>query len=114
MHVDLTKSRSGYNMPASPMEADSGLHLYIDDLCVLEMPDEGCVTFRYKKGPVTATEAKGDRPARASADLRLLEICDVKAETSEKEEPADDVDEAIDELFEEALKAEVSEEDEVE
>lgn len=96
------------------MGEDSGLHLYIDDLCVLEMPDEGCVTFRYKKGPVTATEAKGDRPARASADLRLLEICDVEASASEKEEPADDVEEAIDELFEEALRTEESAEDEVE
>lgn len=102
MHVDLTKkSQYSETMPSS-MSDGHGLHLYIDDLAVLDLPDEGCITFKYKKGPVTATEASEDRPARASATLRLLEICDAESEDLEEEKDETDSDKSIDELFEEA------------
>jgi hypothetical protein len=113
MKVDLTK-KSQYNEPAMPssMFEGRGLPLYLDDLAVLDLPDEGCITFMYKKGPVTATEASGDSPARASATLRLLEIRACEPEEVEEDEDEQDTDKSIDELFEEA-SSDISE-DEVE
>jgi hypothetical protein len=117
MKVDLTK-KSPYNEPATAgsMFEGRGLPLFLDDLAVLDLPEEGCVTFKYKKGPVTATESSGDAPARASATLRLLEICACEAEDVEDKEEDDeyegDADKSIDELFEEA-SSDISE-DEVE
>jgi hypothetical protein len=113
MHVDLTK-KSSYletTMPSS-MSEGRGLPLYLDDLVVLDLPEEGCITFMYKKGPVTATEASGGSPARASATLRLLEIRECKPEEVEEDEDEQDTDKSIDDLFEEA-SSDISE-DEVE
>lgn len=117
MKVDLTKKSpygDAYTVPSPSSPSDGrGLPLFIDDLAVLDLPENGCITFRFKKGPVTATEASGDAPARASATLRLLEICECEAEESEEEdEYEEDADKSIDDLFEEA-SSDISE-DEVE
>lgn len=112
MHIDLS-SKSEYLIPASPMDGD-GLHLYLRDLCVLDLPDEGCITFKYKKGPVTATEASKDSAATASCDLTLTAICAVEAETGEKVDKNDDADESIDELFEQAARSESDRSEEIE
>ena len=117
MKVDLTK-KSQYSEPAMPssMFEGRGLPLYLDDLAVLELPEEGCITFMYKKGPTTVTEASGDSPARASATLRLLEIraCEPEEveEGEEEDEDEQDIDKSIDDLFKEA-SSDISE-DEVE
>lgn len=113
MKVDLAK-KSQYSEPAMPssMFEGRGLPLYLDDLAVLELPEEGCITFMYKKGPTTVTEASGDSPARASATLRLLEIRACEPEEVEEDEDEQDTDKSIDDLFEEA-SSDISE-DEVE
>ena len=107
---------------AYPMSSDGaeGLHLYLDNLCVLELPEEGIISFHYKKGPVTATEAGKGKPAHASADLLLTEICDYgehdKNDESESSEESKDSYEgqSIDDLFEEASESEKDKADEKE
>ncbi len=85
--------------PISP-ESPEGLHLFISHPRVAELPEEGCITFRFKRGPRTVTEGEGGI-SRASVDLRLLEICEVEAEEGEESEKKDD---PIDKLFAEAEK----------
>jgi len=114
MHIDLSKKSDYLTSPAMPSES-GGLHLYLRDLCVLDLPDEGCITFKFKKGPVTATEASEDSPASASCDLTLTAICDVKAEENKGTEmDSDETSESIDELFEKAARKESNRYEEVE
>jgi hypothetical protein len=113
MHIDLS-DKSDFSMPSAP-SGSGGLHLYLRDLCVLDLPDEGCITFKYKKGPVTATEAGEDTAASASCDLTLTAICAVEAEEGEKvEDDMDETSESIDELFEQAARSESDRYEEVE
>jgi hypothetical protein len=113
MHIDLSE-KSDYSSPVSQMDRD-GLHLYLRDLCVLELPDEGCITFKFKKGPVTATEAGEDTPACASCDLTLTAICAVEAEENEgTEKYPDKSSESIDDLFEQASRKESDRYEEIE
>lgn len=94
--ISLSESGATENL-VSPGRAESGLHLYVSHPRVSELPEEGCITFRFKRGPRTVTE--GDSGiARASVDLRLTEICDVEAHESD-DEPKED---PLDELFKKA------------
>ena len=89
---------AGYaNSTVSPVERDAdGLHLFIDNPRVVELPEQGCITFRFSRGPVTITEASKSSAARAHVDLTLTEICDVKEEEAPEGVEAKD---ALDELF---------------
>lgn len=96
-----------------PSEPPSGLYLHVSDPRVVDLPREGCITFRYTRGPANLTESTDGEPARASVDLNLTEIC--SCEASEMEDLGDKKDEAsekIDELFEEAAAEEGKEKDE--
>jgi hypothetical protein len=110
---------NNYTQP-SPTSSDGaeGLHLYLDNLCVLELPEEGIISFHYKKGPVTATEAGKGKPAHASADLLLTEICDYNDgsdhENYKESEDSEDDNQTIDDLFEEASESEKDKTDEKE
>jgi hypothetical protein len=98
--------------PCSPPEP--GKHLYLDDPRVVELPECGCITFRFKRGPVTIKEGGSGREASASADLTLTEICAVKEEASgdvEEYEKSDKVENQIDKLFEELRGKEEAEEE---
>lgn len=85
--------------PASVEEAE-GKFLFLEHPRVVQLPEEGKITFYFKRGPVTVREPTEHSPGSASVDLRLTEICDVCA--CEVETPASDAQESsklIDELF---------------
>lgn len=75
-----------------------GLHLYIDNPRVADLPKCGKITFYFERGPISLRESDGERAGSASVDLRLTEICDVEEE-KEKDTPAKAAD-IIDEIFE--------------
>ena len=84
-----------------PEPSDSGgLHLYVSQPRVVELPEQGLISFYYKRGPITLVEGGEDSEGRASADLTLTEICDVcecevPGYTEEQE-----TESKIDEIFE--------------
>lgn len=108
--IDLT---GDYNTPTSPVSPDvgDGPRVFLDNPAVLDLPDEGTITFRFKRGPITIREPHRGQSGSASADLCLCQLL-----SWTEEEPADDGDEdnetspagrdRIDELFEEAREAE--------
>lgn len=88
--------------PCSPSNpSEDGLHLYVSNDRVTELPEEGEITFRFRRGPITTVEALRGSPGRASVDLSLFEICAVKADKNEQEYSGDG-DSVIDDLFEKA------------
>lgn len=101
----------------------SGPSIYISNPRVLELPLRGCITFKFERRPITITEGIGGLKGNASAELRLLEICNVE-ETEDSEEHGETEDreeDLIDKLFREArsepeeveeTESEESEEDE--
>lgn len=79
---------------------DEGLPLFVDHPDVVSLPEEGKITFYFKRGPVTIKEGRGDEGASASVDLTLTEICAVEeCEVEEKSEPKM-AEHALDSLFE--------------
>lgn len=102
--ISLSRSYGGELAANSPVSSEQdGKHLYLDDPRVVELPEEGCITFRFKRGPVTLVEGSDNRPGRASVDLTLVEICDVKAEELREYGVGDESDQTestIDSLFE--------------
>ena len=103
--IDLSlSSRFNATTPATPFDSE-GKNLYLDHPRVAELPEEGCITFKFRRGPVTLREGFSGHPGSASADLTLIEICNVKAEKVSYEGPEEHEDESrtenqIDELFE--------------
>lgn len=95
--------------PATSIE--SGLFLHIENACVAELPEEGEITFRYKRGPVTLVGSTKDSPARAYADFNLTEITCCEACKSEEDSDTKKTESRIDELLEEALESESEKED---
>ena len=100
------KRDEGLNAPA--MAGEDGLFLHISNPCVVDLPESGLITFRYRRGDLHLV--KGEE-VRAFTDLNLTEIVDVESceDESEDDEKAED---NLDKLFAEAAKAEPSEEDE--
>lgn len=93
--IDLSQKPEP-SLPASP---DGGLHLFIENPRVEELPECGEITFRYVRGPITEVEPLRGMPGRCSVDLTLTEICKVKAcEPEDTKRMEDD----LDNLFEEA------------
>jgi hypothetical protein len=90
---------NGGDMPIS-----SGSTVRIDHPCVIDLPKNGLITFRYTRGPVTATEAHAGQPARASAELQLLEICDCDGSDAERygEDDREETENSVDRLFRQA------------
>lgn len=99
----ISLSRGSEGSPATPLTGaealNAGLNLFISNPRVIDLPHEGCITFRFKRGPLTVTEAKDGRPGEARVDLSLLEICDVEAHESEESESDED---PIDRYFRDA------------
>lgn len=98
-------SRKFPGEPAT-LPSEDGLNLFISDPRVLDLPLEGEITFRYRRGPATVTEAVKGKEARASADFTLLEIveceeCEVESEASETEESSARIDRLLKESVEE-------------
>lgn len=89
--------------PASqcaPVEvSEQGLHLYVNNPRVIELPEEGCITFRFRRGPVTIVGPSRHGPGTASADLTLTEICEVEKSEAEEYEKPTQLEGVIDELF---------------
>lgn len=103
--ISLAGSSYGDAKATSPVEREAdGLHLFIDNPAVATMPEEGLITFRYRRGPLSLRESSGGRPGSANADFTLTEICEVKEEkaSSAVEAEAKDV---VDELFEAISRA---------
>lgn len=91
-------SFDGLNSPAMP---EGGLNLYVSDPKVVDLPPEGKVTFKFKRGPVTLREGRGEQEGTASVDLSLFEICEVEeCPVSGPAEPDRETENAIDEIFE--------------
>jgi hypothetical protein len=102
----ISLARSNYApTPCKECETPEGLSLYIDNPCVVDLPVEGEITFRFKRGPATLTEASSRGPSRASADFTLLEIVGCK-EIASGDEPTSHETNQIDELFEAARREE--------
>jgi hypothetical protein len=103
--ITLSGGKSNYahsltSPPPVEQEAD-GLHLYIDNPRVINLPEQGCITFRFSRGPISARESFNGRPGSANVDLTLTEICDVKAEDApEGTDPVDVVDQLFDSISE--------------
>lgn len=95
---------------------ESGLYLYVANPRVVELPEEGRITFSFKRGPITLKEGTEDRSGQASVDLCLKEIVEVCACEVEEGEPKGEYaksENAIDSLFE-SLRKEVPESEESE
>ena len=76
----------------------------INDECVLDLPEEGLITFRYKRGSIVARSATKKEKASASTTLELTKICDYEeADPEEIEEKEEYRDSPIDKLFSKAL-----------
>ncbi len=101
--IQLTREFIDLPSPGQP----EGLYLHVSDPRVVDLPREGCITFRFTRGPATITEATGDEPARASVDLQLTEICEVEeTEMEDLGETKNEAAEKLDELFEKASSEE--------
>lgn len=98
-----TVSFGGNRMDMS--SEDYGLHLFLNNPCVLDLPAEGTITFRFKKGPMTVTEGTDKRPAKASADLCLYEIVSSEEGEAQKDDDTDESQDAIDDLFDKAQES---------
>jgi hypothetical protein len=97
-------SEAVFSEKPAPVEFDGdGLHLFIDNPRVAELPENFCITFRGKRGPLTLRESGRGRPGSASADLTLVEICDVKEDDYEKPKVAEAKD-VVDDIFESIRK----------
>lgn len=94
---DSESPNIGLNQPESPVTA--GLNLYITNPRVLELPEEGYITFRFTRGKVRIVEGDDNRESEASVDLTVTEICDVKADEGPEEKVHERAENAIDELF---------------
>jgi hypothetical protein len=105
-------SFDGLNSPVVP---DGGLNLYVSNPKVVDLPEEGKITFKFKRGPVTLREGRGESEGTASVDLSLYEICEVEeCPVTGSAEPDRETENAIDDIFESirGKKSEESEEDE--
>lgn len=107
--ISLTQNSANYSpvIPCGPGE--DGLHLYVSNDRVTELPEEGEITFRFRRGPITVVEALRGQSGRASVDLSLKEICGVKAEKNESEY-SNESNGVLDDLFEKAKAENASEE----
>jgi hypothetical protein len=108
----ISLARPDFGPPVVASESGEGLSLYVDNPCVVELPVEGEITFRYRRGPATLTEASSRGPARAAADFTLLEIVGCK-EIASNDELSHETNE-IDKLFETARREEREREQEQE
>ncbi len=98
--IPLAKTPESYPSQPSPVSAmsdTSGLSLFIDNPRVVDLPEQGCITFRFTRGPLTIRESGANRPGSASADLTLTEICEVTEEDAPEGIESKDV---VDDLFE--------------
>lgn len=98
---------SDANYPVTPPpQGETGLYLHLENACVADLPEEGEITFRYTRGPVTLVGSSANSPARAYADLNLTEITGCKGCKGEEKSEVKETESRIDELLEEALEAE--------
>lgn len=75
----------------------------IDGPGALNFPEEGIVTFRFKRGQIVARSASRGQPASASVPLQLTKLCGIEeAEPDESYEAADIEGDPIDRLFNQA------------
>lgn len=87
---------------------ESGMKSDYDCPCVtingpeaLTFPEDGLVTFRFKRGVITARSASKREKASASVTLELTKLCDI--EEAEAEENTDSgTGSPIDDLFKKA------------
>lgn len=93
MEYDVSLKREG-------MGSDSFPSVTISDACVLDLPEEGLITFRYKRGALVARSATRKEKASASTTLELCKICDFEeAEPEELTKEEETRDSPIDRLF---------------
>ena len=79
MKISLGIKHGEGSMPIPVSSPESPVHyptLYIEKLSE-ELPDEGEITFRFKK--VSETKRNRDGEESRSVDLEMREICGVKA-----------------------------------
>jgi hypothetical protein len=93
--------------PASEQLGAACPSVSLDCLEVLKFPEDGLVTFRFKRGQIVARSATRSKPASASCTLELTKLCSVEeAEPEELPKEEEARDNPIDRLFESALEDE--------
>lgn len=92
--------------PSPSVPGENGLYLHIENPRVADLPEEGEITFRFTRGPVTLVGSTKDSAARAYADLNLTEITCCEACKGEEKSETKETESRIDELLEEALESE--------
>lgn len=109
----VSLKRGGYDKGYAS-DASAGFQtISLDCPEVLKFPEDGLVTFRFKRGQIVARSATRSQGASASCTLELTKLCSVEeAEPEENEDAGDDYrDSPIDKLFEQAQGAEPEEEE---
>lgn len=112
----LSLRRGGYSEKTSGMATVASEFDFptvrIEGPQALDFPEDCLVTFKVRRGEVVARSASRGRPASASVELHLVEVCDVEECERDEEEVEDSVN-PIDRLFEQTQSTpEESEEDE--
>ena len=95
----ISLSRPVPESPAVAADTASGQRISVNSPRVLEIPENGCITFRFKRGTVTLQSSSAGNPGSARADLELLEIVDVEAGECDEPETKESAPDKIDELF---------------
>ena len=94
----ISLSRDNEVSPATAADED-GLYLHLSNPCVVGLPEEGLITFRYRRGDLHLVKGES---SKAYTDLNLTEIVDVKAE--EEKDDKDSESDKFDALFKQAIK----------
>lgn len=78
--------------------------VHIEGPVALTLPEYGLITFRYKRGSITARSASRREKASASVMLELTELCEAEETEPEDDsyEDGKDKDNPIDRLFDQA------------
>lgn len=101
--VSLKRDAKSYGYVGSACEASDYPCVTIDGPEALNFPEEGIVTFHFKRGQIVARSASRGQPASASVPLQLTKLCGIEeAEPDESYEAADIEGDPIDRLFNQA------------
>lgn len=101
MKAPISLAQDFDTMPSAP-EPSKGIHVTLPDVAELKgMPLSGLITFRFERKEVSLREEDD-----VSVTLCLCEVTKVKGDPKKDDKK---VEEVVDELFNEAIKAEKSE-----
>jgi hypothetical protein len=99
----VSLKRDEYNKDPQLGSSTEGAYPQVTLSCaeVLQLPEYGLITFRFKRGAIVARSASRSEKASASTSIELCDLCGFK-EAEPDEVPEKEEKSAIDKLFEQA------------